>query len=459
MKEDPDNPNVYPRVYKEVERVDPAAAKGTPVEHTPLPDLGYDMIPKERYTDRDYMELEWQHMWTKVWLLGGLESDIPEAGDYICTEIGRESILLVRQKDGGVKAFYNVCMHRGNRVMDWGIGHADSFKCSYHGWEYGWNGRFVNVPDRELFPQGLPCAGLVELPCETWNSFVWFSLDKNVMPFEEYMAPVLGHFEPYHFERMTLTRDVTMEWQCNWKASVDAFNETYHVAATHPQLLWYLDEMDIQVDCYPRHSRYLVPFGITSPHIERIPEIPPPLKYMLTQAGMDPASFSGPVDGIRKAVQQHMRDNPGGRDYSDLNDDQLTDDYNYLVFPNVTFNTHADHLMLFRHRPHPEDPNRMYFDAWMLDYIVDDDEMPERRPKHQFFEFGTKSLGMVIDQDSSNLPKVQKGMQSAAYPGLWLGDLEYRIRHFHKTLDDYIDGRDLSKDTHTARFKIGGGQA
>lgn len=429
------------REYKPVARVAEAVPGGTPVEHTPPPeDLGYDLIPKSRYTSEDYMRLEWERMWTKVWLLAGFAQDLAEPGDYICTEIGRESVLVVRQDDGGVKAFFNVCMHRGNRVVAEGIDNAESFKCSYHGWEYGRDGRFVNLPNGELFPQGKPCRGLVELPCAEWNSLVFFSLDKDVMPFEDYVADIAGHFEPYKFDRMVITRDATAEWACNWKASVDAFNETYHVAATHPQLLWYLNEMDVQIDCYERHSRYLVPFGVTSPRIQRAPEIPPPLKYMMTEAGLDPASYEGPVDGIRETVQKHIRATAEaeGRDYSALNDDQLTDDYNYLVFPNLTFNTHADHLMLFRHRPHPTDPNRMYFDAWTIEYIVDEEELPTRRPRHKVIKDGDRSMGMVIDQDGGNLPKVQAGMNSAAYEGLWLGDLEVRIRHFHKVMDGYL---------------------
>jgi len=282
---------VSPKQYKQVRRVKKASKSGTPVDHVPLPELGYERIPKERYTSTDYMEQEWQSMWTKVWLLGALERDLEEPGDYVCVEIGRESVILVRQARGKVKAFYNVCPHRGNRLVDQGMENVESFKCSYHGWEYALSGRFKNIPNQELFPQGAPCAGLSELPCAVWNNFVFFSLDKKVEPFEDYIAPLAGHFEPYHFDRMTLTRDVTMEWECNWKTSVDAFNETYHVAATHPQLKWYLNEMDVQIDCYDRHSRYLVPFGMTSPSIDRIPDIPPPLKFMLTEAGLDPASY------------------------------------------------------------------------------------------------------------------------------------------------------------------------
>ncbi|MEM9530841.1 MAG: aromatic ring-hydroxylating dioxygenase subunit alpha [Pseudomonadota bacterium] len=426
---------------KQVLRVREPVVGGTPVEHEPIPELGHELIPKERYTTRAYMDREWEAMWRKVWLLGGLSADLPEPGSYLCTEIGIESVIIVRQTDGRVRAFANVCPHRGNRLVDPGLGEVETFRCSYHGWEYGRNGRFVNIPNQELFPQGAPCAGLTELPCAEWNAMVWYSLDPDVMPFEEYMAPLQGHFEPYHFERMTLTRDVTVEWECNWKTSVDAFNETYHVSATHPQLSWYLNDMDVQIDCYERHSRYLVPFGVTSPRIERIPEIPPPLKFMLAEAGLDPASYEGPVDGIRETVQRHLRQHAAtqGRDYSDLNDDQLTDDYNYLVFPNLTFNTHADHLMLFRHRPHPEDPNRMFFDTWTLSYLGTDDEVPERRPRHRSYGPNEKSLGMVIDQDGSNLPKVQRGMRSASYQGLWLGDLEVRLRHFHHTMDGYLN--------------------
>ncbi|MFZ9967633.1 MAG: hypothetical protein ACO3IN_11640, partial [Steroidobacteraceae bacterium] len=95
--------------FKPVRRVPAEESPETPSAKAPDPDLGHDLIPKERYTSTEFMQLEWERMWSKVWLLGGMEADIPEPGDYISTEIGRESILIVRQRDGGVRAFYNVC--------------------------------------------------------------------------------------------------------------------------------------------------------------------------------------------------------------------------------------------------------------------------------------------------------------------------------------------------------------
>lgn len=427
-----------------IERVSPTEAKGTPVEKAPDPQLGDDLIPAARYTSPEFMAREWDRMWTKVWLLAGREDDIPEPGDYICTEIGKESVLVVRQDDGSIKAFHNVCLHRGNRLKQEGVGSTASFKCAYHHWDYGLDGSIKHIPDLSTFPQGAPpCGRIPALPCDTWGSFVWFSLDPQVEPLRDYLGVIPQHLDPYHFERMALTRDLTIEWDCNWKASVDAFNESYHVQGIHPQLLWYLDDTNIQIDCYGKHNRYLIPFAVVSPRVNVPPEIPPAIKLIMKGAGMDPADYDGRVTEVRRDVQRFKREHgpAQGKDYSELNDDQLTDDYHYLIFPNVTLNTHADDLMLFRQRPHPTDPNKMLFDVQTYELVPEGQPRPER-PEHSMYVHGDKSIGQVLDQDAFNLPTVQKGMHSSGFQGLWLGDQELRIRHFHRVIDDYLYGAD-----------------
>jgi phenylpropionate dioxygenase-like ring-hydroxylating dioxygenase large terminal subunit len=428
--------------YRKVKRVTTEQSPVTPCGKEPDPDLGHDLIRKERYTSNEFMQLEWERIWTKVWLLGAVESDLREPGDFVATEIGRESVLIVRQPDGGVRAFYNVCLHRGNRLRPTGAGSADSFKCQYHHWEYNLDGSFKRIPDLDTFPQGAPpCRGLKELPCAAWGGFVWFSLDPNVGPLQEFLAPVHEHLDPYNFPKMALTRDITVEWKCNWKASVDAFNESYHVQGIHPQLMWYLHDLDIQIDCFERHNRYLIPFATWSPRVRRPPAIPDPIKVIMKTAGMDPADYDEPYENIRRDVQQWKRKHgpAQGKDYSKLNDDQLTDDYHYLIFPNVTLNVHADDLMLFRQRPHPTDPDRMFYDIWTFELVPEGHEW-RARPKHQHFSHGEKSIGLVLDQDAANLPGVQAGMHSAGFEGLWIGAQELRIRHFHKVIDDYVYG-------------------
>lgn len=430
-----------------VERIKPGDFTRTPAEPAIRPDLGHALIPKERYTSPDYMRREWERMWTKVWLMACREDDIPEPGRYCVTEIGTESILIVRQPEGGIRAFHNVCQHRGNRIMTRGLGSAESFRCAYHHWEYELDGSYRRIPDSETFLQGTPCQGLPEVPCGTWGGFVWFSLDPNAPPLAEYLDPIPAHLDPYHFERMVMTRDWTVEWDCNWKASVDAFNESYHVQGIHPELLYYLDDYDVQIDVYGRHSRYLIPFATISHRVRETTEIPPLLKLIMRQAGMDPADFDGRVPEVRKAVQRWKREHgpEEGLDYSDLNDDQLTDDYHYLVFPNVTMNIHADDVMLFRQRPHPTDPDKMFFDLQNFRLLKDGEERP-KRPEHRQFRHGEKSLGLVLDQDAYNLPGVQKGMHSAGFQGLWIGEQEFRIRHFHKVLEDYVGPDDAGRN-------------
>jgi len=428
--------------YRKVKRVAPGQSPVTPAGKEPDPDLGHELIRKERYTSAEFMQLEWERIWKKVWLLGAVESDLREPGDFVATEIGRESVLIVRQADGGVRAFYNVCLHRGNRLRPAGAGSADSFKCQYHHWEYALDGSFKRIPDLDTFPQGAPpCRGLKELPCAAWGGFVWFSLDPDVGPLGDFLDPVHKHLDPYNFPQMALTRDITVEWNCNWKASVDAFNESYHVQGIHPQLMWYLHDLDIQIDCFERHNRYLIPFATWSPRVRRPPAIPDPIKVIMKTAGMDPADYDEPYENIRRDVQQWKRKHgpAQGKDYSRLNDDQLTDDYHYLIFPNVTLNVHADDLMLFRQRPHPTDPDRMFYDIWTFELVPEGHEWPAR-PKHQHFKHGEKSIGLVLDQDAANLPGVQAGMHSAAFEGLWIGAQELRIRHFHKVIDDYVYG-------------------
>ena len=413
---------------------------GTPAWKEEDPDLGSAIIPGARYTSEAFMALEWERMWSKVWLLGGRSEDMAEPGDYICTEIGKEAVLIVRQQDGSVRAFPNVCLHRGNRLRPVGRGNAEQFQCMYHHWTYDLGGKLCRIPDLDTFPQGAPPGGgLRSYPCAEWGSFVWFSLDPEVEPLADYLAPMQRHLEPYHMERMAWTRDVTVEWDCNWKAAVDAFSEVYHVQGIHPQLQWYLDDTNCQIDLYGRHSRYLVPFATVSGRVALPSSIPPAIHDIMVKAGMDPADYDGRVSDIRVDVQKHKRKHgpAQGRDYSSLNDDQLTDDYHYSIFPNVSLNVHADDVMMFRMRPHATDPNKMLYDIWMFELVPEGEEWPER-PRHQLFAHGDRSIGQVLDQDAFNLPTVQKGMQSDAFPGLWIGDQELRIRGFHKALTDYI---------------------
>ena len=112
----------------------------TPMERAPWPELGTALVPKERYTSAAYARLEWERMWTRTWLLAGLESDLREPGDYVTCQIADQNIFVMRGKDGTLRGFYNVCSHRAHELLK-GSGTAKVIVCPYHAWSYHSDGR------------------------------------------------------------------------------------------------------------------------------------------------------------------------------------------------------------------------------------------------------------------------------------------------------------------------------
>ena len=255
----------------------------------------------------------------------------------------------------------------------------------------------------------------------------------------DYLGVIPAHLDPYAFERMKLIDWKTIAWDCNWKTSVDAFNETYHVQGIHPELLSWLDDWNVQIDLLGRHNRFLVPFTTPSPRFEDQSSMTGMMAAFAQLHGFDPAEFEGRPRELRLAIQRKKRAEQDGSiyPYAQLNDDQLSDDYHYMIFPNTTMNIYGETMLLFCSRPHPTDPDKMFFD--LLNFAHLPPEQPHQLPEHHTYEHGQISLGQVLDQDAHNLPSVQRGMHSRAYEGLILGEQELRIRHFHAVLGDHVD--------------------
>lgn len=413
----------------------------TPREKTAEPDLGTALIPKERYVSRTFLEREWERMWTKVWLLAGPARDVANPGDWFAFDLGPESIIVARDRAGALHAHFNVCLHRGNRLCEPGRGHGPTLTCRYHAWEWNLDGSLRAAPDARDFVPALPASlRLAPLRVDTWGGFVWVTMNPDAEPLADYLGVVPAHLAPYHFEEHVLVDDVTLALDCNWKTCVDAFNEAYHVQGTHPELLEYSDDVNVQIDLYGRHSRFIYPVGSPSPRLGPLSRIPRWLgDIVMRGVGVDPDTFAGTVADVKPAVLAASRAlaEQMGMDVSALRDDQLLDDYHYTIFPNVTLNIHGRGFWLFRHRPHPTDPNRMLFD--FQDWLRWPASLgPRERAPHRTDVQGGTSLGVVLDQDLYNLPRVQAGMRSRAFPGLRLNAQERRIRHFHRVLEEYV---------------------
>lgn len=443
----------------------------SPADAWPEPDLRGHSIPGERYTSADFMEQEWEGMWTKTWLLLGRADEMPEAGDYQVEDVGRESIIMVRQRDGGIKAFYNVCQHRGAKMLfteDGTVGDGD-IVCPYHGWKWDTSGALNWVQDPEDFPDGDPCGKLrlEEMPCDSFAGFIWINMDPDCMSLKEYLGPLWDDWGAYEIDHWKRYVALSANVPCNWKIVLDNFNESYHLPTVHPQAAAKTEESyrDTQFDMAPEgHARMWMRSQIPSRQLlsrDDEPLIGPLLAATLEKWELDPADFKGREFETREAIQQQMRKLGPGRGYTyfdNLKDHQLTDVYHYFLFPNFAVSLWAGGFHFLRARPHPSDPTRCLFDNWWYAPAPEGNTEPvgtiigpverDAEVEHDVFEYGERSLSELIDQDMGVTTGQQLGFRSRGYKGVYLAQQEHRIRRYHEVIDDYIEGRRPAAEFH-----------
>jgi len=442
--------------------VNPDAPEDSLEAKAPYVDHGVGRVAPERYYDRDWMHKEWQQLWTRAWLIAGPRCDLEEPGDYFTFEIGRESIIVTLNDDNEVRAFYNVCPHRGNRLVLNEMGSTPRFTCAFHSWCFDLDGLCEKITDEESFRPGAIDGRptLKSVRVEEKAGLIFVNLDDDAPPLEERFGLPDGYLEGYQLDKMKTVRHVVSEWGANWKTGVDAFYEVYHLHAVHPQTSTVMDDYGTQVDVYPHgYSRMIVPLAKKSPREDDQASVDPGLAYMLSEAGMDPEKYAGDAKTVRKDIQEFKRQRADKLDlgWGGLVDGQLTDSWATGVFPNVQIGLHPEGAFLMRFMPHPENPERFYYDTITLYRPVDDESwkvpdwmgLPEGtdvsgevRAEREFVPFGVQpDLGLVLDQDSELLPVVQKGVRSRAFEGPIWSEQELRLRHFHAELDLYMDGK------------------
>lgn len=396
-------------------------------------------IPPARYTSREFMELEWEHVWTRTWLLAGRSTDIPAAGDYFLYEIGRESIVVVRDASGAIRAHYNVCQHRGSQLVQAPRGHLECFRCPYHGWEYQLDGRVRRITDASAFLRGHASdIALSSVRCEEWQGFVFVNMDEAAAPLSDSLGSLAPALAPYELGTHALIRDLTVEWECNWKVCMDNSNETYHIQSVHPQLLDMVDDVDTPPEMHGDHSCFTVHMGVPSGRRGPSDGLPGELARYLGKFGLEERNLTVAEvpAAIRAALRARLRRE--GIDYPALTDAQLADNYHVHLFPNVMFNIMLPGFWLFRVRPHASDPERMYFNFQEYERIGDGRPIPPR-PTHTH-HVGSVAIDTVLDQDAAIMSVVQRGLRSRGCPPLRFGAQEARLLHMHEVLERYVYG-------------------
>ena len=437
------------------------APQGSLEAKQPHIDDGLDVPDPSRYYSREYMHKEWQQLWPRVWLLAGVTSDLAEEGDYVTFEVGAQEFVLVKQAGGAIKAFYNSCPHRGNKVCANERGSVGKFTCTFHGWQFALDGKLLQITDEHTFNPKLIAhrPGLSEVRCDSVGGVVFINMDGKAPPLREYLGLPAGYIEKYQVEKMHVVHHVRSAWKANWKTGVDAFYETYHLPHVHPQTQTVMEDFS-QYDLYPNGaSRMIVPICVKSHRVADQRTVDPYLQFMLMEGGIDPATFAGSATEVREAIQKSKRARAmrvGLEHYSGFTDGQLTDSWATGLFPNVQMGMHPEGVFIMRFLPDANDPELFYYETMILYRHVDDpgytapawmglpagiDTTGATRPDVIHVPVGEKpNLGDVLDQDSVLLPIQQRGLRSRGFKGPLWGEQEQRVRHFHRELDRYIKG-------------------
>lgn len=196
-------------------------------------------LPAWTYADAEFFEAEKERVFAPSWQVVCHVSDVPAAGNWHTLEYIGESVIVVRGAEGALRAFTNVCRHRGSRLVDGASGCAKKLVCPYHAWTYDLDGRLTGVPDAASYP-ALDKAdhGLAPVDLEVWNGFVFVRLvDDGGPSVAAMMAPYAAMVAPYRFEELTALGRVTLRPRAvNWKNVGDNYSDGLHIPVAHPGL-------------------------------------------------------------------------------------------------------------------------------------------------------------------------------------------------------------------------------
>ncbi|MEN9925395.1 MAG: hypothetical protein RL268_1521 [Pseudomonadota bacterium] len=208
------------------------------------PQLGQEPLPVTPYIDPAYYEKEKERIFKKQWLYVALEREVPEVGSYKVRRLdcADTSVIIIRGKDGVIRAFHNACSHRGNTVVTeagqetYGRNRAGVVTCRFHGWVYNAQGELVNVPHEDRFYSCFDKAqnGLTPVHCDSWAGFVFVNVDPGpVQSLKDFLGGYGEHFGEFDFAACDYGFTYHTTLNCNWKVASDAFAEAYHVDTIH----------------------------------------------------------------------------------------------------------------------------------------------------------------------------------------------------------------------------------
>ena len=368
---------------------------------TELPESLISTLPGHFYTDPQIFALEQAKIFEDMWFCAIRASDIPKPGSFRTVQVGSESILISRSRKGEVRAFFNICRHRGAKLCTEDVGEvARAFQCPYHAWTYDLDGKLIAAPNLTKMPDiDRVDYGLKKVHLREWLGYVWVSLADEPPSFEDTVLQEvvdrlgeLANLEHYEVEKLAVGRRIVYDVKANWKLIIENFMECYHCATIHPELTEVLPEFADGLA-----AQFFVNHG---------------------------AAFGADIKGFTIDGSEGLEEIPS------IDADQERKYYAITVKPQVFINMVPDHIILHRMYPMAADRTIVECDWLYLPSVVEQGKDVSK---------SVELFDRVNRQDFDACERCQPAMSSRVYrDGGVLVPSEHHIGVFHDWLQHKI---------------------
>jgi phenylpropionate dioxygenase-like ring-hydroxylating dioxygenase large terminal subunit len=355
-----------------------------------------DFAPEE-FTDPQLAKQERDQVFGRVPSIVAHSSELAKAGDFMTLQMPRNNVLIVRQKDGGVRTFVNLCRHRGALLEEQERGRCRIFSCAYHRWSYDPDGSLRAITRDSTFGEVDRAEhGLIELPTEERHGFVWMIDNADAeIDVASWLGPEMDAIlAGYELEDLVSFRSAGFDEPVNWKIMQDAFLDGYHIQYAHPNTAGKVIHTNVMAfEDFGRHCRFIAP---------------------------------------RKTIDRWLEEDPG-----DAPLDKYVTETHFLL-PNSTLLRQPDHFQLLTFRPHPTDPGRSVMEQRLMVPKVEVSGLTEEHWNKRWNKNWDILLAVLHQEDFPLLRQSQVGMGSASAGKMMLGRNEVANQVFRREIKKLI---------------------
>jgi choline monooxygenase len=396
----------------------------------------------------EFALLEQERLWPRVWQIACTVDHVAEPGDWYEYRVGWYSVVVVRDDDGVLRAFQNVCRHRGNALCQGSGAGRTELRCPFHRWTWDLSGGLREIPSRAYFgPLDDRDVALIPVRVDTWARLGFVNLDLDAAPLATYLegVPADAAWADLDAFRCSVTTRTTVS--CNWKVVADGFSETYHVQGIHREMLGSIDDIHATQHLWGLHGVSYQDYGVPSPRLGRdVGDQEVWDSFVITQGGRMGPEYAQPCpmpdvppDGTVRDViadllrREHARSH--GVDCADLDTAQMLRLAQYNLFPNATVLVWGEMVNVLVALPGAT-PDDAEFVTFLL-YRSASADAPRSRPVDLSVAAGA-DFGFVLNADIGVLETAQRGLHQPGLSHLLISAEECRIVNMHRNLGRYV---------------------